>query len=143
MSSNEQKSALNVVMVSNLSIRWLEFSSALILLLFQGAMTFGAPGKMGSRVHDIKDIEAILDVFRSHGHTEVRSIFFISHSFSIGDPIPCPCQIDTARLYAGGTSEEYLGKIDLASKGLKLETKLYPIGVTTSTTLVVSLARGD
>ncbi|KJA27231.1 hypothetical protein HYPSUDRAFT_84137 [Hypholoma sublateritium FD-334 SS-4] len=86
MSSNEQKSALNVVM---------------------GAMTFGAAGKMGSRVHDIKDVEAILDIFRSHGHTE----------------------IDTARVYSEGTSEEFLGKIDLASKGLKLETKLYPIGV--------------
>ena len=37
-------------------------------------MTFGAPGKGGSRVHDIKDVEAILDIFRSHGHTEVRPI---------------------------------------------------------------------
>jgi len=67
-------------------------------------MTFGEPNKEGARVHDIKDVEAILDAFRSHGHTE----------------------IDTARTYAGGTSEEYLGKIDLASKGLKLETKLSP-----------------
>ncbi|KAF8964665.1 Aldo/keto reductase [Flammula alnicola] len=83
MASNEQKSTLNIVM---------------------GAMTFGAPGTDGARVHDIKDVEAILDVFRSHGHTE----------------------IDTARVYCAGTSEEYLGKIDLASKGLKLETKLYP-----------------
>ncbi|KJA27232.1 hypothetical protein HYPSUDRAFT_35849 [Hypholoma sublateritium FD-334 SS-4] len=84
MSANEQKSALNIVM---------------------GAMTFGAPGTDGARVHDIKDVEAILDVFRSHGHTE----------------------IDTARVYCAGTSEEYLGKIDLAAKGLKLETKLYPV----------------
>jgi len=84
MASNEQKSALNIVM---------------------GAMTFGEPGKEGARVHNIQDVEAILDVFRSHGHTE----------------------IDTARVYSGGTSEEYLGKIDLASKGLKIETKLYPM----------------
>ena len=35
-------------------------------------------------------------------------------------------QIDTARVYCAGTSEEYLGKIDLASKGIKIETKLYP-----------------
>ncbi|KAF9476585.1 Aldo/keto reductase [Pholiota conissans] len=84
MTSNEQKSALNIVM---------------------GAMTFGSPGEDGARVHDIKDVEAILDAFRAHGHTE----------------------IDTARVYAGGTSEEYLGKIDLASKRLKLETKLYPM----------------
>lgn len=34
-------------------------------------MTFGAPGKEGARVHDIKDVEEILDAFRSHGHTEV------------------------------------------------------------------------
>lgn len=38
-------------------------------------------------------------------------------------------QIDTARVYASGSSEEYLGKIDLAAKGLKLETKLYPAKV--------------
>ncbi|KAF9036759.1 Aldo/keto reductase [Panaeolus papilionaceus] len=74
------------------------------LNIVMGAMTFGAPGKEGARVHDIKDVEEILDAFRSHGHTE----------------------IDTARVYAGGTSEEYLGKINLASKGLKIETKLAP-----------------
>uniref|UniRef100_A0A8H7Y4T8 NADP-dependent oxidoreductase domain-containing protein n=1 Tax=Psilocybe cubensis TaxID=181762 RepID=A0A8H7Y4T8_PSICU len=84
MTSNTQKSALNIVM---------------------GAMTFGEAGKDGARVHNIKDVEAILDAFRSHGHTE----------------------IDTARGYCSGTSEEYLGKIDLAAKGLKLETKLYPV----------------
>ncbi|KAG5639627.1 hypothetical protein H0H81_010829 [Sphagnurus paluster] len=78
-----QKSALNIVM---------------------GAMTFGAPGTFGARVHDVKDVEAILDVFRAHGHTE----------------------IDTASVYAAGTSEEYLGKINWKEKGLKLETKLYP-----------------
>lgn len=80
---SEQKSTLNIVM---------------------GAMTFGEPGKEGARVHDLKDVEAILDIFRSHGHTEV----------------------DSARTYAGGTSEEYLGKIDWKSRGLKIETKLYP-----------------
>jgi aflatoxin B1 aldehyde reductase len=36
-------------------------------------MTFGAPGKEGARVHDIKDIETILEVFKSHGHTEVST----------------------------------------------------------------------
>jgi len=69
-----------------------------------GAMTFGESGKEGARVHDVKDAEAILDAFRAHGHTE----------------------IDSARTYAGGTSEEYLGKIDLLSKGFKIETKLAP-----------------
>ncbi|KAJ7477296.1 Aldo/keto reductase [Mycena galericulata] len=78
-----QKSALNVVM---------------------GAMTFGAPGTEGARVHDLHDVEAILDVFLKHGHRE----------------------IDTARVYCAGTSEEYLGKIDWQGKGILMETKLYP-----------------
>ncbi|KAJ6567413.1 Aldo/keto reductase [Mycena vulgaris] len=78
-----QKSALNVVM---------------------GAMTFGEPGSSGARVHELKDVEAILDVFLKHGHRE----------------------IDTARVYCGGTSEEYLGKINWQEKGILMETKLYP-----------------
>ncbi|GBE87006.1 Oxidoreductase sirO [Sparassis crispa] len=78
-----QKSALNVVM---------------------GAMTFGEEGTEGARVYDLKDVEAILDVFQAHGHLE----------------------IDTARTYAGGTSEQYLGKIDWRKRGLLIETKLYP-----------------
>ncbi|KII89017.1 hypothetical protein PLICRDRAFT_139183 [Plicaturopsis crispa FD-325 SS-3] len=82
-SKPEQKSALNVVM---------------------GAMTFGQEGKEGARVHDVKEIEAILDVFQAHGHDEV----------------------DTARVYCGGTCEEWLGKIDWKKRGLKMETKLYP-----------------
>lgn len=34
-------------------------------------MTFGESGKDGARVHDLKDVAAILDVFQAHGHTEV------------------------------------------------------------------------
>ncbi|KAF7440759.1 hypothetical protein PC9H_001107 [Pleurotus ostreatus] len=75
-----------------------------VLNIVMGAMTFGAEGKEGARVHNIKDVEAILDVFQAHGHTEV----------------------DTARVYAGGTSEEYLGQIDHKARGLKIETKLVP-----------------
>ncbi|KAJ7063117.1 Aldo/keto reductase [Mycena amicta] len=78
-----QKSALNIVM---------------------GAMTFGAPGTSGARVHDLQDVEAILDIFQSHGHTE----------------------IDSARTYCAGTSEEFLGQIDWKAKGLLIETKLAP-----------------
>jgi len=87
-------------------------------------MTFGEPGKEGARVHDIKDVEAILDTFRAHGHTEVgsRSSLWTLVPQLIYDS----CQINTARTYAGGTSEEYLGKIDLLSKGFKIETKLSP-----------------
>ncbi|KAJ3483251.1 hypothetical protein NLI96_g6433 [Meripilus lineatus] len=83
MTQPTQTSALNIVM---------------------GAMTFGEAGKEGARVHEVKDVEAILDIFQAHGHTE----------------------IDSARVYAGGTSEEILGKIDWKGRGLKLETKLYP-----------------
>ncbi|KAJ6485518.1 Aldo/keto reductase [Mycena sanguinolenta] len=78
-----QKSALNIVM---------------------GAMTFGAPGMDGVRVHDPKDIEAILDVFVQHGHREV----------------------DAARVYGAGTNEEYLAKAHWQDKGILMETKLYP-----------------
>lgn len=79
----EKKSALNIVM---------------------GAMTFGEKGTEQARVFEIKDIEAILDIFQSHGHTEV----------------------DTARAYGEGTSEQYLGKLDWQGKGLKMETKIFP-----------------
>lgn len=34
-------------------------------------MTFGESGTNGARIHDTKGIEAILDAFRAHGHTEV------------------------------------------------------------------------
>ncbi|KAI0059909.1 Aldo/keto reductase [Artomyces pyxidatus] len=86
----EQTSALNIVM---------------------GAMTFGAPGTEGARLHTPEDVGAILDVFQKHGHKE----------------------IDSARTYTSGTSEELLGKIDLKARGLKIETKLYPtpkLGIT-------------
>ncbi|THH08200.1 hypothetical protein EW145_g2860 [Phellinidium pouzarii] len=98
----EQRSPLNIVMVN--------FSSALSFELFshvlygKGAMTFGEAGKAGARVHNLKDVEAILDVFQAHGHYE----------------------IDTSRTYSEGTSEEYLGKIGWQSRGLKMDTKLYP-----------------
>ncbi|RPD64667.1 Aldo/keto reductase [Lentinus tigrinus ALCF2SS1-7] len=83
-SETKQESALNVVM---------------------GAMTFGEEGKEGARVNKLEDIEAILDIFQAHGHSEV----------------------DTARVYAGGTSEEYLGKVDWKKRGLAMGTKLYPM----------------
>ncbi|KAF9069987.1 Aldo/keto reductase [Rhodocollybia butyracea] len=83
------------------------------LNIVMGAMTFGEKDTMGARVHDPKDVEAILDVFLAHGHSE----------------------IDTSRTYCAGTSEEMLGKIDWKSKGLKLETKLIARHTKPSTTL--------
>jgi hypothetical protein len=44
------------------------------LIFLQGAMTFGEEGKEGARVHDVKDIEAILDIFQAHGHSEVSRL---------------------------------------------------------------------
>ncbi|KAF7295096.1 Aldo-ket-red domain-containing protein [Mycena indigotica] len=73
------------------------------LNVVMGAMTFGAP-ESGARVNKLEDVKAILDAFRSHGHTE----------------------IDSARTYCGGTSEEYLGRIDWKQDGFALETKLAP-----------------
>lgn len=87
-----------------------------------GAMTFGKPGKsmvnhylfppdtyqgaMQARVHDIKDVSSMIDLFRSHGHNE----------------------IDTARVYGKGSSEEYLGQLQptYTERGIIMATKLFP-----------------
>jgi len=74
------------------------------LNIVMGAMTFGYEGTEGSRIHTPEGVSEILDVFQKHGHTE----------------------IDSARVYTSGTSEELLGKIDHKARGLLLETKLYP-----------------
>ncbi|CRG87784.1 hypothetical protein PISL3812_04805 [Talaromyces islandicus] len=85
-----------------------------------GAMTFGraglssqplmtpakkwSPGVEQARVHDLKDAAAMLDTFQSHGGKVV----------------------DTARVYGQGSSEEYLGQLNWQSRGLRVDTKLYP-----------------
>ncbi|KIJ69452.1 hypothetical protein HYDPIDRAFT_106074 [Hydnomerulius pinastri MD-312] len=74
------------------------------LKIVMGAMTFGEEGTEGVRVHDLEDVAKMLDIFQAHGHEEV----------------------DTARIYGGGTSEEYLGKIDWQSRHLIMDTKHYP-----------------
>jgi len=66
-------------------------------------MTFGT-GVEQSRSSDLETCRQILDVFQSHGHNE----------------------IDTSRFYGGGTSEEFLGKLDCKKRGIVLGTKLYP-----------------
>eukprot|EP00026_Physarum_polycephalum_P012412 Phypoly_transcript_12716.p1 GENE.Phypoly_transcript_12716~~Phypoly_transcript_12716.p1 ORF type:complete len:333 (+),score=58.42 Phypoly_transcript_12716:105-1103(+) len=71
-----------------------------------GCMTFGEEGKEQSRIHDINTCQEVLDVFKKHGHNE----------------------LDTARFYGGGTSEQYLGKMGVQSKqGMKLATKVFPV----------------
>ena len=58
-------------------------------------------------MHNLKDAGAILDVFQAHGHIEV----------------------DEARIYSDGTSEEFLAKLNWKGRGLKVSTKVYPIPV--------------
>ncbi|EJD05990.1 Aldo/keto reductase [Fomitiporia mediterranea MF3/22] len=63
----------------------------------------GVQGKNGVRNHDLKDCQEIIDVFYKHGNKE----------------------LDTARVYAGGTTEEYLAQLDL--KDCTIDTKVYPV----------------
>lgn len=58
-------------------------------------------------MHNLRDVAAILDVFQAHGHYE----------------------LDTARTYAQGTSEQMLGELDWKKRGLVMDTKLYPMAV--------------
>ncbi|KAJ7916808.1 Aldo/keto reductase [Mycena leptocephala] len=74
------------------------------LNVVMGAMSFGAPGSEGARVDNVKDLEAVMDLLLKHGHRE----------------------IDTARIYARGTSETMLGKINWQEKGILMETKILP-----------------
>ncbi|KAJ7878697.1 NADP-dependent oxidoreductase domain-containing protein [Mycena leptocephala] len=70
-----------------------------------GAMLIGTPGRMeGLRVTTPEATAELLDVFQKHGHSEV----------------------DTARMYVGGTSEEMLGSVGWQERGIKMDTKLFP-----------------
>ncbi|CBQ68145.1 related to aflatoxin aldehyde reductase [Sporisorium reilianum SRZ2] len=73
-----------------------------------GCMTFGSAGAEQSRVHDLADCRAILDIFAAHGHTE----------------------LDTARMYGAGSSEAYLRQLGYtvpsAQHGFTVATKAFP-----------------
>ena len=69
-----------------------------------GALTFGKPGVEQTRVHSLEEASEILDIFQKHGHNE----------------------IDTARMYGQGSSEEYLGELDWKKRDLVMDTKFYP-----------------
>ncbi|KAI0550685.1 Aldo/keto reductase [Xylaria curta] len=71
-----------------------------------GAMTLGRKGEEQARVNEMDDCAAILDVFQKFGHEE----------------------IDTARAYGNGSSEEYLGQLKWQDRGLVMDTKLAPYG---------------
>ncbi|KAH8703402.1 NADP-dependent oxidoreductase domain-containing protein [Talaromyces proteolyticus] len=68
-----------------------------------GAMTIGK-GSDESRVSDLQVAKELLDTFQSHGYNEV----------------------DTARFYGSGTSEEYLGNLKWQDRGIIMDTKCYP-----------------
>lgn len=57
-----------------------------------------------ARVHDLETAGAILDIFQKYGHNEV----------------------DTARAYGAGSSEEMLGDLGWQKRGIVMDTKYYP-----------------
>ncbi|KAJ1032233.1 hypothetical protein NDA18_001727 [Ustilago nuda] len=73
-----------------------------------GCITFGAPGAEQARVHGLSDCRSILDIFASHGHTE----------------------LDTAHMYGMGSSEDYLRQLGYttpsSSRSFLIATKCYP-----------------
>ncbi|RFU79639.1 aflatoxin b1 aldehyde reductase member 3 [Trichoderma arundinaceum] len=69
-----------------------------------GAMTLGEKGSNQARVHTLEECAEILDVFQQFGHSEV----------------------DTARVYGGGSSERFLGQLDWQKRGIVMDTKLSP-----------------
>eukprot|EP01057_Protomagalhaensia_wolfi_P005369 Protomagalhaensia_wolfi_Nauph_80__5368@NODE_584_length_2249_cov_111_772851_g420_i1_p2_GENE_NODE_584_length_2249_cov_111_772851_g420_i1NODE_584_length_2249_cov_111_772851_g420_i1_p2_ORF_typecomplete_len247_score30_67Aldo_ket_red/PF00248_21/1_2e46_NODE_584_length_2249_cov_111_772851_g420_i111101850 len=71
-----------------------------------GAMTIGKPGVEQARIHSLEGATELLDILQASGNSEV----------------------DTARVYGEGSSEEYLGKLDPTwqSRGIVMATKLWP-----------------
>lgn len=67
-----------------------------------GTMTFGEEGQSGSRTTSLDDCQKIVDVYVHHGGKE----------------------FDTARVYAGGTTEKYLSKLNLHN--CVVDTKAHP-----------------
>lgn len=85
-------------------------------------MTFGKPDSESARVKSVEAVGEILDVFQAHGHVEV------CHQLFLYLPDLTVLQVDTARVYTNGTSEELLGELGWQKRGLVVETKFYPYG---------------
>ncbi|TIC22549.1 aldo/keto reductase [Wallemia mellicola] len=80
-----------------------ERKSAIPVVL--GCMQFGEPESATHvRVTDLDKVGQFIDLFGKYGHTE----------------------LDTARVYGKGTSEEYLGKLNVEKRGYQVSSKLYP-----------------
>ncbi|KAK9427160.1 Aldo/keto reductase [Lipomyces doorenjongii] len=69
-----------------------------------GAMTIGKPGSVRFELKRDIPSNQMLDVFQKHDHSEV----------------------DTARVYGQGSSEEYLATAEWQKRGITMDTKLYP-----------------
>jgi aflatoxin B1 aldehyde reductase len=69
--------------------------------LFELTLQIGAEQ---ARVHSLEECASILDVFQKYGHSE----------------------IDTAIVYGGGSSEQYLGQLHWQDRGLIMDTKFSP-----------------
>jgi aflatoxin B1 aldehyde reductase len=67
-------------------------------------MTDSKPGAEQARVHSLEECASILDVFQKYGHSE----------------------IDTAIVYGGGSSEQYLGQLHWQDRGIVMDTKFSP-----------------
>ena len=88
MAQGKQTSALNIVMVRGDVCEYaLTFVNSMLIgrhdfwrtrkwrysshFLLSNSKLTGIPLRVGARVHEVKDVEAILDVFQAHGHNEV------------------------------------------------------------------------
>ncbi|KAJ6474667.1 NADP-dependent oxidoreductase domain-containing protein [Mycena vitilis] len=74
-------------------------STSNVGVVFGAMLVAGVRGALKPRANE--ETIALLDAFQKHGHTE----------------------IDTARMYGGGASEELLGAIGWQERGLQMETK--------------------
>ncbi|KAK6538077.1 hypothetical protein TWF694_010963 [Orbilia ellipsospora] len=71
-------------------------------IIYQELTFLHLQGTNQARIHGLEEAGEFLDTFQRYGLDE----------------------IDTARVYGGGTSEEMLGKLDLVKRGLIVDTKL-------------------
>ena len=113
--TTQTKTALKIVfraMTLGKEGTYLPIHSSPNLHLHFDALTLNQPNTLSNapyrplsaRVHDLKDCAAMLDVFQKHGHDE----------------------IDSARVYGGGSSEEYLGQLKRQERDIVMDTKLTP-----------------
>ncbi|KAL3473661.1 NADP-dependent oxidoreductase domain-containing protein [Aspergillus californicus] len=73
--------------------------------LVLGTMTFGDEGQEGVRIHNVEVGKQFLEAFKKHGYSD----------------------LDTSRIYGGGTTEKYLAATKLLdSSDFAVHTKVYP-----------------